>query len=134
MTVTYTIYYNGVQLDTKSGTMNVTTFVPDVKIQSVTLPTNAKKRPASETIWVTTYTTILTLINSESVDVTVHWQAHSSATGDFDQGDVTVPRNGSVTVTKAYYYTTAGTWNIDYSISYAGNRVDSWSGTMIVSP
>jgi hypothetical protein len=108
-------------------------FGPDIKIQ-VTLPSNAKKRPASEIAYVTTYNTTFTLVNNESVDVPVHWQAHSSAAGDFDQGDVTVPKNGHVNVTKGYYYTTTGTLKIDYAISYRGNKLDTWSGTMNVAP
>jgi hypothetical protein len=109
------------------------TFLPDVKIQSVTLPSNVKKRPASEFITVTYYDTTFRLVNNESVNITVHWQAHSSVAGDFAQGDVTVPKNGYFHVTEWYYYKTAGTLTITYTISYKGNKLDSWSGTMVVS-
>ena len=146
--LTYTIYYNGSQLDTWSGTMNVigsntatstttttttttTSAIPNMKIQSVTLPSGAK---TSSGIVVTTYPTTFRLVNSESFDITVNWQAHSSVTGNFGNGSVTVPKNGYVDVTNNYYYTVAGVVNLTYTIYYNSNQIDTWSGTMNVLP
>ncbi len=133
-TITYSIYCNGTRLDTWSGTMNIGAFMPNVKIQNVTLPSNAKKRPSSEVIFVTTYTTTLRIANYESVDITVSWQGYSSAAGNFDSGTLTVPKNSYVDVTRAYYYTTSGVVQVTYTLLYEGNRLDTWSGIMNVSP
>ncbi len=132
--ITYTIYYSGTQIDSWSGTHIITSFVPDVKIQSVTLPTNARIRLPSEVYVVTLYNTSFRLVNNESVDVTVNWQANSSITGNFDSGSVTVPKNGYLDITKGYYYTAIGTEKITYTIYYSGTQIDSWSGTYTIAP
>jgi hypothetical protein len=132
VSLSYTISYNGNQLDSWSGTLNVEA-VPNVKIQSVTLPSGAK---TSSGIFVTTYPTTFRLVNSESVDVTVTWQVNFSANGNPYSNytdSVTVPKNGYVDVTKNYYYTVAGTWNATYAISFNGSQLDTWSGIMNVS-
>jgi hypothetical protein len=127
-TITYTVSFDGVQLDQKSDTMNVVAFVPNIKIQSVTLPVNVKANPNAS------YPTTFRLTNSESVDVTVTWKAHSSITGDYDSGIVTVPKNGFQDVTRSYIYGSAGTANLTYTVSYNGAQVATWSGSLIVSP
>jgi hypothetical protein len=105
-------------------------FLPNVKIQSVTLPTNAK---VSTGIFVNSYSTTFVLTNTEKVDVTVHWRAHSSVTGEFDDGDVTVQANQSKTITLGYHYSTAGMVALTYSLEYENSQIDTWSGTMNVS-
>jgi PBP1b-binding outer membrane lipoprotein LpoB len=107
-------------------------FVPDVKIQSVTLPSGAKT--SSGPFIFTDYSTTLRLVNNESVDVTVSWQANSSVTGNFDSGSVTVPKNSYKDVTKAYHYTSAGPVTINYTIYYNGVQIDTKSGAMNVAP
>jgi uncharacterized repeat protein (TIGR02543 family) len=104
---------------------------PNVKIHSVTLPSGAETSGP----WIyTLYPTTFTLVNNESVNVTVTWQAFSSVTGNFDSGSVTVPANGSISVTKSYYYTVGGAVNLTYTIYYNGAQINSWSGTMNVLP
>ena len=131
VSLSYTISYNGNQLDSWSGTLNVEA-VPNVRIQSVTLPSGAK---TSSGIIVTTYPTTFRLVNSESVDVTVTWQVNFSANGNPYSNytdSVTVPKNDYVDVTKYYYYTVAGTWNVTYTIFFNSSQLDIWSGTMSV--
>ncbi len=106
-------------------------FGPDIKIQSVTLPSNAK---VSSGLFVTNYNTVFRLVNNESVDVTVNWQANSSITGNYDSGQVTVPGNGYKDITKGYYYTATGMVKITYTISYNGNQLDTWTGTQNIAP
>lgn len=105
---------------------------PNVEIQSVTLPSGAKKSIGPYVF--TYYDTTFRLVNNESFDVTVNWQANSSATGNYDSGSIIVPKNSFVDVRRRYYYSTAGAIKIDYSIFYRGNEIHSLSGTLIVSP
>ena len=131
-TITYTIYYNGAQIDSWSGTHVITAFVPNVKIQSVTLPSGAKTSSG-----ISTYPTTLRLVNNESVDVLVTWQVHFSVNGNSYSNysdSVTVPKNGYIDVTKNYYYTVAGMWNVTYTIFFNSSQLDTWSGTMNVLP
>ncbi len=108
--------------------------LPDVRIQSVILPSDAKKRGEYE-IWVIkTYYTTLRIVNNESVDITVDWQAHSSVTGDFDSGIVVVPRGSYKEIKRDYSYDTTGQVQITYKIFYEGTELDSWSGSMYVAP
>jgi hypothetical protein len=132
VTFTYTIYYNGVRLDTKSGTINIApSDTPNVKIESLTLPTNAKVSSSSAQI---NYNNVLRLMNKESVDVTVNWELNSSVTGTLPGGSVTVPKSSYVDVTKPYYYTVAGAVTFTYTIYYNGVQLDTKSGTMTVAP
>jgi len=108
--------------------------IPGVNILSVNLPDNAKKRGQYETYVVKTYGTTLKLQNNETVDIEIDWLAHSSVTGDFDSGVITVPSRGSVEVSKGYSYETDGEREITYKIFYEGTELDSWSGTMVVVP
>jgi uncharacterized repeat protein (TIGR02543 family) len=118
---------------TMNGNETVTaTFVPGVKIQSVTLPSGAKTSPGYVLVL---YSTTFRLVNNESVDVTVTWQVHFFANGNpySNYSDtVTVPQNGYIDVTNKYYYTVAGTWTVTYTISINNSQVDTWSGTMII--
>jgi len=107
--------------------------LPDVRIQSVNLPSDAKKRGDWE-IWSKTYYTTLRIVNNESVDITVDWQGHSSVTGNFDSGTVIVPKRSYKEIKRDYSYDTAGQLQITYKIFYEGTELDSWSGTMNVSP
>jgi hypothetical protein len=124
---------NGTQIDTWSGSLNVTPFPssPNVKIQSVTLPANAK---ISSGFIVTNYSTVFRLINNESIDVPISWLAHSSLTGNFGSGSVTVPKNSYADVSKGYHYSTPGILTITYTTFYNGVQLDSWKGTMNVAP
>ena len=108
--------------------------LPDVKIQSVILPSDANKRGEYETWVINTYYTTLRIVNNESVDITVQWQAHSSVIGNFDSGTVVVPRRSYKEIRRDYYYDTAGQVQITYKIFYEGTELDSWSGSMIVLP
>ena len=120
---------------TMNGNETVTaTFVPGVKIQSVTLPSGAKTSPGYVLVL---YSTTFRLVNNESVDVTVTWQVHFFANGNpySNYSDtVTVPQNGYIDVTNRYSYPIAGTWNVTYTISINNSQVDTWSGTMTVLP
>ena len=105
-----------------------------MRIQSVILPSDAKKRGQHE-IWVIkTYYTTLRIVNNESVDITVDWQGYSSVTGNFDSGNVVVPRRSYKEIKRDYSYDTAGQVQITYRIFYKGIELDSWSGSMIVLP
>ncbi len=104
---------------------------PNVGIQNLTLPTNTR---VSSGFIVTLYDTTFRLVNNESVDVTVNWQANSSVTGDYDKGTVTVPKNGYVDIRKSYTYTKAGPVTITYTVYYSGVQLDVKSGTMNVAP
>ena len=105
-------------------------FLPEVKIQSVILPT---AKVSFEPYIPSDYNTSFRLVNNEPVDLTINWQANSSATGNFDSGSVLVPKNGFVDVTKLYHYTTTGTSKMTYTISYNGAQVDTWSDNMSVT-
>jgi hypothetical protein len=105
--------------------------IPNVKIQSVTWPSNAK---ISTGTTITNFDTTFRLVNSESFDVTVDWQVDSSLNGNFDSGSVIVPKNGFKDVTKAYHYTIPGTVKMTYTVKCGGSQIASWSGDMIVSP
>ena len=109
----------------------ITSHVPNVQIQSVTLPSGVH---TSGGLFPTTYSTTFRLVNNDPIDVTVNWQANSSVTGNFDGGSVTVPKNSYVDVTKSYYYTVAGVVNLTYTIYYNGSQINTWSGTMNVLP
>jgi hypothetical protein len=102
-------------------------YSPNVKIQSVTLPSNVKANSGF-------YSTTFRLVNNESVGLIITWQSHSSVTGNFDSGSIVVPKNGYVDVTRSYYYTVAGAVNLTYTIYHNGNQIDTWSGTMNVLP
>lgn len=106
-------------------------FSPEVRIQSVTLPSNVR---VSSGLFVTLYYTTLRLVNNESVDIVVNWQANSSVTGNFDNGTVTVEKYNYVDVTKGYYYTAPGPVKITYTIYYNGTQLDTNSGTLNVVP
>jgi len=103
-------------------------FVPEVRIEDVKLPTNAK--PGS-------YLPItLSLVNSEEFDVPIRWEAVSSITREFDSGTATVSRNGKLLeITKSYWWE-AGYRTITYTVYYYYNnaKLDTWSGTLNITP
>ena len=106
----------------------VTPIAPNVKIQSVTLPSNVKA--STEVIYPTTFR----LVNTESVDITGTWQAYSSVSGNYDSGTVTIPKNSYLDITRNYIYTNVGPVTITYTIYYNGVQIDTWSGTMNILP
>jgi hypothetical protein len=106
--------------------------IPNVKIESITLPTNAKVNSLFGNLLPST--TTVKVVNNESVNLTITWQANSSVTGNFDGGTVTVPKNSFVVITKSYYYYSAGPATITYAISHNGTQLDSESATMTVVP
>lgn len=105
--------------------------LPDVKILSLTLPSNAR---VSYGFVVTAYNTTFRLISNESANVTVDWRAYSSVTGNYDSGTITVPKNSFIDFTKGYYYTTAGPATVTYAIYFNGALLDTKSGTVNVAP
>jgi len=120
--------------DTEPMPVSEPILLPDIKIQSITLPTNTKQRSKYETLIIKTYYTTFMLVNNESVDITVDWQGHSSIRGVFDSGSITVPKRSSISVKRDYYYDTAGVEEITYKIFYRSAELDSWSGTLNVAP
>jgi hypothetical protein len=102
-------------------------FLPDVKILSVDIPYEVKRAP--DLIQIPAeymYTHTLIIGNSESMDIWVDWKAHSSVTGDFAGGGVLVPAGGQTTISEDYWYKTAGSVEISYTIAYRGVELDRW--------
>ena len=109
------------------------TFLPDVKIQDVDIPSDVRRAP--DLVFIPAEYNLphtLTIANNELMDVWIDWQAYSFVTGDFGGGNILVPAGGQKTITDNYFYKTAGTVEISYTISYKGIDLDSWSGTMVV--
>jgi len=105
-------------------------FVPEVQIQDVKLPTNAKPG-------FMTYPITLSLVNNEEFDVPVVWEAESSVTGKFAQEVATIPKNGKqLDIKRNYGGWEAGECTITYTIYYYWNnaKLDTWSGTLNVAP
>jgi hypothetical protein len=100
---------------------------PNVKIQAVNLPSNAKISTGTS---VTNFDSTLRLVNNESVDETLDWQVESSINGKFDSGSVTVPKNAFKDITKAYHYTIPGSVKMTYTLTYKGTQIDVWSGNL----
>lgn len=107
-------------------------WLPDVKIHNVELSPNAKVRGLLNSFIL--YNNTVKLDNNESFDIELDWQGHSSVSGNFDNGSVIVPKRSSVSIEKGYYYETAGSREITYTITYNGTVLDSWSGTLNVIP
>lgn len=107
-------------------------WLPHVKIHSVELSSNAKVRGLLNSFIL--YNNTLKLDNDESFDIELDWQGHSSVSGVFDSGSVTVPKRNSISIKKGYYYETAGIAEITYTITYKGTQLDSWSGTLNIAP
>lgn len=111
---------------TSSGTTSTKTFInPTVKTM-VTLPTNVQASPTVK------YPITFRLTNGEDVDLVVTWIAHSAVAGDFDNGTVTIPKNGFVEVTRSYIFNVPGHALITYNISYNGTSVSGYSGSINV--
>jgi len=109
--------------------------LPDVKIQSVDMPSEVKQ---SNPGWYyfSWYSNNLTVVNNEDIPLVVDWDAYSSAKGAiFASGTVTIPANGHKSVPGSYYYDTPiGPLTETYTIYYRGKKLDSWSGTLNVVP
>jgi len=106
--------------------------LPDVRIRNVDVPSEVKN--SSGLLLPYWYTNILTIVNRELVDVRVDWNAYSTARGEFAGGSEIIPANGSKTIARSYYYTTAGSIGLTYTISHNGHELDSWSGILNVIP
>lgn len=105
-------------------------FMPEVRIQDVKLPTSAKPGFMQ-------YPITLSLVNSEKFDVPIRWEAVSSITGKvFDSGTATVPKNGKLLEISKSYFWEAGNRTITYSVYYYYNnaKLDTWSGTLTITP
>jgi len=104
-------------------------FIPEVRIQDVKLPANAKPGFMQ-------YPITLSLVNSEKFDVPIRWEAISSITGKFDSGTATVPKNGKLLEISKSYFWEAGNRTITYTVYYYYNNaeLDTWSGTLNVVP
>jgi hypothetical protein len=126
--LTYTISYHGVQLDSWSDNVKVT-YYPDVTIQNVVLPSNVTVMSIHPYPYITTFR----LVNGEPQEMVVHWQMNSSILL-YDGGNVTVPGNGYRDITSSYQYQTSGRDYITYIISYNGNQIDTWKGTLDIRP
>jgi len=104
-------------------------FLPDIRIDSVTLPLNAKPGYWSPITF--------TVANNENFDIAVNWEAVSSLPqiGKFGSGTVTVSKNSTLPVTYSYLWQ-AGSRTITYTIFYWYNKakLDTWSGTMDIKP
>ena len=108
--------------------------LPDVKIQSVSVPSQVEQCPWWYLIC-PTFLHSMTLINNEEHSVTVDWQGHSSATGDFDSGSVTVAGLGTEDVNEWYsYQQETGSVVITFTIFYEGTELDSRSAVVEVVP
>lgn len=100
-------------------------FVPDVHIQSVVLPVDAKAGLVQ-------YPINLLIMNNEAFQVSIRWEAHSSLRGIFDGGTITAqPR--TVQSVKKYYFWEAGNRTITYKIYYKNFELDAWSGTLNIA-
>jgi hypothetical protein len=117
-------------------------FIPEVTIEDVELPTNA--RPEHPCFIPSKYPITLSLVNNEEFDVPIKWEAHSTRIGDFDHGEATVPKNGRLDISKPYCWIAGEStityaiyyyWN-DYAIYYYWNdaQLDTWSGTLNIAP
>lgn len=104
-------------------------FMPEVRIQDVKLPTNAKPGFMQ-------YPITLSLVNSEKFDVPIRWEAYTSITGkNFDSGTDTIPKNSRRDITR-YYYWEAGNRTITYTVYYYYNnaKLDTRSRTLNITP
>lgn len=112
--------------DTEPHSISEPSLLPDVRIQSVSIPSQVKS-------WSYPSHT-LTLVNNEEHDITVNWEVHSSVTGDFDDGSVTISGGAHRDVTKWYWYDRVGLVEITYTIFHKGTELDRWSGVLNVIP
>jgi len=115
--------------DTEPSLPSKPTLLPDVRIQSLSIPSQVNQR-----CWFCDVRHTLTLVNNEDCDITVDWQAHSSVTGDFASDSVTVPSHSHIDVKRSYCYCTLGSAEVTYTISYKGSELDSQSVTVTVIP
>lgn len=107
---------------------------PKVAIKNVELPPDVKVSNGDSV-----FTTIVTLENYESRDITVNWEGVSSSRGKFDYGVTVVPNNGIKEISRSYFYSQKGTELITYKINYTDaylktSVLDEWTGTLNVLP
>lgn len=116
-------------------------FIPEVRIQEVKLPENARIR----TDWDYRSSDFsFTLANNESFELPIYWRLETSPYSPGTKinfivyptdGTVSVPGNGKVTVPAKYWFTTPGDYQWKYIIECPrGNVVTSWTGTLTVNP
>jgi len=101
------------------------TLVPDVAIQSVSMPSQVEVGRS--------YTTTITLENNESHSVGVTLKEHSSVTGDVSSQLVVVPAKGNIAATTTTRCETPGTRTMAYEVFFRGNEIDSWQGTLVAT-
>lgn len=101
---------------------------PNVKIQSITLPSNAKVSSGD-----LVYPQTIRIVNNGSYDLRLYWEGSSSITGKMDSGYITVLKNSYRDLTRSYYYTEGGIEEVTYSLYYSGILLDKYSATHIIS-
>jgi hypothetical protein len=107
------------------------TILPDVNITNLQLPTEAK---VSAGFMTTSYDHKFRIVNNETMNISINWDAYSSIKGNFASESVLVPSRGYYDVKKQYWYDKVGSVEITFSIYYKGNKLDSKSGTVKVIP
>jgi len=116
------------------------TLKPDVRIESVKLggadpPWQAKKNQGIfQEFAYPQYSVLITVVNNESVDLTVDWAGLSDTKEGFGSGSITVPKNSRKTGTATVYFSSSGQFKITYSVSRGGAVLDTWSGMVNVIP
>jgi len=117
--------------DTEPASISMPSLLPDVRIQDVDIPNQVEKSSAWFPLY---YKHTLTIVNNEPIDIKIDWHAHSTDTGDFDEGSENIPAGSRKSITRSYFYETAGQINLTYTLSYKDSVIDSWSGTVNVIP
>lgn len=117
--------------DTEPASISMPSLLPDVRIQDVDIPNQVEKSSAWFPLY---YKHMLTIVNNEPIDIKINWHAHSTDTGDFDEGSENIPAGSRKSITRSYFYETAGQIKLTYTISYKDSVIDSWSGTVNVIP
>jgi len=115
--------------DTEPLPISKPSLMPNIKILDVDIPSQVKKSSAWFPL---VYKHTITVVNDEQIEIQISWNVHSSNTGDFDNGDITIPANSSKSITERYFYETAGQIKLTYTISYKDSVIDSWSGNINV--
>lgn len=117
--------------DTEPASISMPSLLPDVRIQDVDIPNQVEKSSAWFPLY---YKHTLTIVNNEPIDIKINWHAHSTDTGDFDEGSENIPAGSRKSIIRSYFYETAGQIKLTYTISYKDSVIDSWSGTINVIP
>lgn len=105
---------------------------PEIVIDNLVVPTEVRA-PYGYQAFSASHT--LTLRNDEALDIPVTYRATSSVTGQFDQGQSTVPRNSVKTITKSFPYgEPLGPREITYEVFYDNRQIGNRSTTITVVP